>query len=157
MMPDHGIRVLFDNPYDVDGAIATSGHVIAAAPTSLIDPRLAAPGASILRSKFAGDILALPRNNKSEDLLATLTEFTAAAIGRSIQRHILRLRGCAFFASGQNWGSTRLHRFPRSAFVAPIDRCPARIFTTSRSAKSGDDFAFGLLSFANSDDKKNHI
>jgi 1,6-anhydro-N-acetylmuramate kinase len=32
MMLDHAVRVLFDEPYDVDGAIAASGQVIAAAP-----------------------------------------------------------------------------------------------------------------------------
>ena len=42
-------------------------------------------------SSFADEILASHRTIRSEDLLATLTEFTAAAIGGSIRKHVPRL------------------------------------------------------------------
>ena len=96
-MLDHAARVLFDKPYDADGAIAASGQ----ANNRLLEVLLnhpffrRPPPRSAWRldfgSSFADEVLAAHRTIGSEDLLATLTEFTAAAISGSIEKHVPRL------------------------------------------------------------------
>jgi anhydro-N-acetylmuramic acid kinase len=97
VMLDHAVRVLFDKPYDANGAIAASGQVDNRLLKVLLKhPFLQRPPPrSAWRldfgSSFADEILASHRTIRSEDLLATLTEFTAAAIGGSIKKHVPRL------------------------------------------------------------------
>jgi anhydro-N-acetylmuramic acid kinase len=97
VMLDHAARVLFEKRYDADGAIAASGQ----ANNRLLEVLLnhpffhRPPPRSAWRldfgSSFADEVLAPHRTIRSEDLLATLTEFTAAAISGSIEKHVPRL------------------------------------------------------------------
>jgi anhydro-N-acetylmuramic acid kinase len=94
VMLDHAARVLLDRPYDADGAAASRGKVQQALLSRLLEHDFfnRKPPRSAWRldfgSAFAQRQIAENSNLSPEDLLATLTEFTAASIGRSIRDHI---------------------------------------------------------------------
>jgi anhydro-N-acetylmuramic acid kinase len=97
VMIDHAAWALFGKRYDAAGAIAASGRVNNDLLKALLDHPFfkRPPPRSAWRldfgSSFADEILASRRNMRPEDLLATFTEFTAAAIGQSIEQHVPRL------------------------------------------------------------------
>ena len=97
VMLDHTTRTLLGQPYDPDGSIAARGKP----DPTLLEELLRHPyfqrhpPRSAWRLDFGADYadkrIAENRHLSPEDLLATFTEFTAAAITRSIEDHVRQL------------------------------------------------------------------
>jgi anhydro-N-acetylmuramic acid kinase len=94
VMLDHAARVLLGKPYDADGAAAARGTIDEAMLGRLLEHDFfnRKPPRSAWRldfgSEFADRQIAENRHLSAEDLLATLTEFTAVSIARSIRDHV---------------------------------------------------------------------
>jgi len=94
VMLDHTTRTLLGQPYDPDGSIAARGKPDAKLLEELLrHPYFQRhPPRSAWRLDFGADYadkkIAENRHLSPEDLLATFTEFTAAAITRSIEDHV---------------------------------------------------------------------
>jgi anhydro-N-acetylmuramic acid kinase len=94
VMLDHVARKLLNKPYDANGETASRGKV----DQKLLDTLMQhpffrrPPPRSAWRLDFGADYadkrIAENHHLSAEDLLATFTEFTAIAIGRSIQDHV---------------------------------------------------------------------
>ena len=97
VMLDHTTRALLGEPYDPDGSIAARGKP----DTRLLEELLRHPyfqrhpPRSAWRLDFGADYAAKRieenRHLSPEDLLATFSEFTAAAIVKSIEDHVTQL------------------------------------------------------------------
>jgi len=97
VMIDHVARKLLNKPYDANGETASRGKIDA----GLLETLTAhpyfhrSPPRSAWRLDFGADYadqrMAEYARLPAEDMLATFTEFTAIAIGRSIRDHIKRL------------------------------------------------------------------
>ena len=135
VMLDHVARRMLGKPYDADGEAASRGTVDPA----LLDTLLRhpyfhrPPPRSAWRLDFGADYadarIAEHGHLSAEDLLATLTEFTAVATARSITDHVARLPEITLLiASG---GGTR------NAFL--MRRLAERLPTSLRLAMS-DEF-----------------
>jgi len=162
VMLDHAVRVLFDKPYDADGAIAASGQVN----NRLLEVLLKhpffhrPPPRSAWRldfgSSFADEVLASHRTIRSEDLLATLTEFTAAAIGGSIKEHVPRLNEISLLiASG---GGVR-NRFLMRRLAEHLPKS-LRLTTSDEfgiPAQYKEAVKFAVLAYANVNRLANNI
>ncbi len=92
MMIDHAMRKLFNQPYDTNGQTSEKGHVIKPLLDTLLknDYVLKPPPKSTGREQFGDDVTNaiietyLP-NHTSEDIVRTLTEFTAQSIAKAYQ------------------------------------------------------------------------
>ncbi|KIW22739.1 uncharacterized protein PV07_11005 [Cladophialophora immunda] len=95
VMIDHVMKVREDKPYDAGGALAARGHVIPTLLERLEGHQffLRKPPRSAWRLDFGGQhadkILDDYKHASTEDLLSTLTLFTAKAIERSVVDFIL--------------------------------------------------------------------
>lgn len=89
MMINAAMQELYDREYDAFGLVAKSGHLITELQQELMNHpylRLELPkttGRELFGDDYTHTLLAKYANNKSEDLIATLTWFTAHAIAYS--------------------------------------------------------------------------
>lgn len=107
VMIDHAMNILYGLDYDKDGETARSGKIISAMLEELFQheyfkrpiPRCA--WRLDFGSSYANGMLEKYKMEKKEDIIATLTEFTALAISRSIKDNIPDLAGLSqIIASG---------------------------------------------------------
>ena len=99
VMLDHACRALLNRPFDHDGEVASRGRVDETLLAHLMAHEffLRPPPRSAWRRDFGADhanqVLASNTQLSPEDLLATLTEFTARSIAESIGKHVPGLAG----------------------------------------------------------------
>jgi anhydro-N-acetylmuramic acid kinase len=97
VMMDHAARKLLGKPYDANGDTASRGKVDQKLLDALLQHQFfhRPPPRSAWRldfgSEYAEKRMAEHDHLSAEDMLATFTEFTAIAISRSIQDHIIGL------------------------------------------------------------------
>jgi anhydro-N-acetylmuramic acid kinase len=97
VMMDHVARKMLNKPYDANGEMASRGKIDAKLLDTLTQHPYfhRPPPRSAWRldfgASYANQRIAENSHLSVEDLLATFTEFTAIAIGRSIEDHVERL------------------------------------------------------------------
>ena len=95
MVIDHLMQVLFDKPYDRDGAVAARGNIL----QPLLEELLQAPyfklkppktaGREEFGSEYAGMFLRRCGRAAKADVIATATALTAASMAQALERFVL--------------------------------------------------------------------
>lgn len=106
MIIDAFMNYLYDKPYDEDGLVARSGKLI----KSMFDELKAIPyvkqqqpkstGRELYGLEFSKKLLESFKNHKKEDLVRTVTEYTAWSIGEGCKLIHLNLSETELIASG---------------------------------------------------------
>ena len=95
MMIDRAMMVLYQKPYDAFGEVARSGHIIPAMLYELMNhPYLnqkppKSTGREVFGDQYTDQLIKRYKDEKSEDIISTLTHFTAQSIVKSYQDDVL--------------------------------------------------------------------
>lgn len=107
VMLDHACKLLLNRSYDKDGEVAASGNVDATMLAFLLGHdyfKRPIPRSAWRRdfgAEYADKVLGKFKSLSSEDILCTLTEFTAVSIAKAIKDHVAGLSdGSKVIASG---------------------------------------------------------
>ncbi len=114
MVIDAIMARLFGLPYDRHGAVAARGKILPGLLRQLMGHRYfsrplpKSTGREMFGDTFVKSILHLSRRERKEDIVATVTEFTAVSIADQFQRHLRpRLRGARLHELIVSGGGTK--------------------------------------------------
>src|SRR5260370_1992857 len=162
VMIDHAARQLFGMPYDANGGIAARGTVHPDMLARLQQhPYFEShPPRSAWRLDFGAgypaQAIAHPARPEPENVLATVTAFTAWAIDRSIRDHVSRLGEIStLIASGGGVRNATLLRMVKDRLPHTLRLATSDAFRLPPQYKEA--IKFGLLAFAHQHRLGNHI